>query len=80
MYYVYVLRCVDKRTYIGCSEDLKDRLDRHAKAQIPATKERLPVKLIAYFAFNDKYTAFNFEKYLKTGSGRAFLRRRILSN
>ncbi|OGE26318.1 hypothetical protein A3C26_02830 [Candidatus Daviesbacteria bacterium RIFCSPHIGHO2_02_FULL_39_12] len=46
---------------------------RHQKGQVPATQKRLPVKLICYFAFSNKYTAFNFEKYLKSGSGRAFL-------
>jgi len=67
--------CSDNRTYIGCTDNLKDRLNRHQKGQIPATKDRLPIKLIAYFAFSNKYTAFNFEKYLKSGSGRAFLKK-----
>lgn len=26
-------------------------------------------------AFKDKYLAFNFEKYLKSGSGRAFIKK-----
>ncbi|MBI5448707.1 GIY-YIG nuclease family protein [Candidatus Gottesmanbacteria bacterium] len=75
MYYVYCLKCSDNRTYIGCTDDLKDRLDRHQKGNVPATKNRLPIKLISYFAFSNKYTAFNFEKYLKSGSGRAFLKK-----
>lgn len=78
MYYVYVLLCNEKKTYIGCTNDLKDRINRHQKAQIPATKERLPVKLISYFASSNKYTAFNFEKYLKSGSGRAFIKKHKL--
>lgn len=48
---------------------------RYQKGYIDATKKRLPVKLISYFAFSNKYTAFNFEKYLKSGSGRAFLKK-----
>jgi len=64
MYYVYVLLCSDKKTYISCTNDLKDRFQRHSRAQISATKDRLPVKLISYFSFLNKYTAFNFEKYL----------------
>lgn len=76
-WYVYILKCIDGRFYIGCTDDLKDRVNRHQKGQVPATKDRLPVKLIAYFAFSNKYTAFNFEKYLKSGSGRAFLKRHI---
>lgn len=78
MWYVYILLCGDNRTYIGCTDDWKDRFTRHSKGQIPATKDRIPVKLISYFAFSNKYTAFNFEKYLKSGSGRAFLRRHNL--
>jgi len=78
MYYVYLLRCADNRTYIGCTDDLKDRKDRHDKGHVPATKNRLPVQLIAYFAFSNKYIAFNFEKYLKSGSGRAFIKRHFL--
>lgn len=75
MYYVYILACSDNRTYLGCCDDLKARLERHKLGNVPATKERLPVKLFSYFAFSNKYTAFNFEKYLKSGSGRAFMKK-----
>jgi len=75
MYYVYILLCSDDKLYTGCTDDLKARLTRHQKGNVPATKTRLPVKLISYFAFKNKYDAFNFEKYLKSGSGRAFLKK-----
>ncbi|MBI4067541.1 GIY-YIG nuclease family protein [Candidatus Gottesmanbacteria bacterium] len=78
MWYVYILLCSDNRTYIGCTDNLKDRIKRHEKGQIPATKLRRPIKLISYFAFSNKYTAFNFEKYLKSGSGRAFIKKHKL--
>ena len=74
-YYVYVLWCADNKPYVGCTDDLKARILRHQRGYVPATKARLPVKLLAYFAFQDKYTAFNFEKYLKSGSGRAFMKK-----
>jgi predicted GIY-YIG superfamily endonuclease len=70
-----MLACSDKKTYIGCCDNLKERIIRHEKGNVPATKDRLPVKLITYFAFTSKYTAFNFEKYLKSGSGRAFTKK-----
>lgn len=73
MHYVYILLCANTKPYIGCTENLKERFDRHQKGEVPATKNCLPVKLITYFAFLNKYTAFNFEKYLKSGSGRAFI-------
>jgi putative endonuclease len=75
MYYVYCLFCSDDRTYIGCTDNLKERLERHSKGYVPATKQRRPITLIACFCFVNKYTAFNFESYLKTGSGRMFLKK-----
>jgi len=75
MFYVYILLCKDKRTYIGCTNNLKDRLLRHNNGYIDATKNRVPMSLISYFAFNKENTAFNFEKYLKSGSGRAFMKK-----
>lgn len=75
VHYVYILICSDKSSYIGCTDNLKERLERHNNGYVPATKDRRPVKLISYFAFSNKYTAFNFEKYLKSGSGRAFLKK-----
>ena len=67
--------CSDGKPYTGCTENLKERVERHNKGQVGATKERLPAKIIAYFAFVNKYKAFNFEKYLKSGSGRAFIKK-----
>ncbi len=75
MQYVYILFCANKSIYVGCTDNLRDRLGRHNKGYVPATKPLLPVKLISYFASSNKYTAFNFEKYLKSGSGRAFIKR-----
>jgi len=79
MWYVYTLICSDGRTYIGCTNNLKNRLYRHKRGFISSTKERLPVNLIAYFAFKDKNKAFAFEKYLKTGTERVFLKKRVFS-
>jgi len=78
MYYVYILNCADSHPYVGCTEDLKERISRHNKGQVPATKKRLPIKLIIYLAFGNKYKAFDFERYLKSGSGRSFLKKRLI--
>ncbi len=72
MYYVYNLKCKDGY-YIGCTNDLKERINRHQKGYVPATRERRPIELLNYVAFKDQYKAFEFEKYLKSGSGRAFM-------
>lgn len=73
MWYVYFLKCGDERTYLGCCKDLRKRLDRHKNGNVVATKNRLQVDLIAYFAFKNRYIAYNFEKYLKSSSGRVFI-------
>ena len=78
MYYVYVLKCKEGNIYTGCTYDLKERIERHKKGYVIATKERRPVELIHYSAFKDKYKAFEFEIYLKSGSGRAFIRKHFL--
>ncbi len=77
-YYVYILKCADNSYYSGCTKDLVDRLDWHNRGSVPATKDRRPVELVTYIAFNDKYKAFEYEKYLKTGPGRAVMRKRFI--
>ena len=76
-YFVYILKCNDGGFYTGCTENLEERIERHTKGHVPATKSRLPIELISYIAFQDKYKAFEFEKYLKSGSGRAFMTKHL---
>ena len=45
---------------------------------VQSTKNLLPVKLIAYTAFSDQRKAYQFEKYLKSGSGRAFMQKHFV--
>jgi putative endonuclease len=78
MQYVYILMCSDGLTHVGCTNDLKQRIARHIQGHVNATKQRLPVSLIFYSSFNNKYKAFDFEKYLKTGSGRVFIKKRLI--
>ncbi|HDQ15768.1 MAG TPA: GIY-YIG nuclease family protein [Bacteroidetes bacterium] len=77
-YFVYILQCGDGKPCIGCTENLKERLDRHRQGNVPATVNRLPIELIVYIVFADKYKAFEFEKYLKSDSGRAFIKRHFV--
>jgi predicted GIY-YIG superfamily endonuclease len=78
MYYIYTLKCSDNNLYNGCASDLKERINRHQNKQVPATAKRLPIKLVSYTVILDKHKAFAFEKYLKSGSGRAFLKKHLL--
>lgn len=78
MWYVYILKCSNGKYYTGCTKDLDERLHRHSKGYVRSTADKLPIELITYVAFNDKYKAYNFEKYLKTGSGIAFRNKRLV--
>jgi len=78
MWHTYILICSDGRPYTGCTNNLRDRLLRHNKGSVPATADRLPVKLVCCITFQNKYRAFAFEKYLKSGSGRAFMKRHLI--
>jgi len=78
MQYVYILHGRNGKLYTGCTSNLRNRLIRHQSGNVEATKDLLPVKLTIYVAFKDKYKAYKFEKYLKTGSGSAFLRKPLI--
>lgn len=78
MQFVYLLKCADNTTYTGCTQNIEERLKRHEKKHVLYTSTRLPVKLITYIAFSNKFQAFQFEKYLKSGSGKAFSNKRFL--
>ena len=78
MWYVYILKCKDNSYYTGCTSNLKNRIQSHEKGQVHYTKDKLPVELITYIAFSNKYKAYNFEKYLKSGSGIAFRNKRFV--
>jgi len=72
MIYVYVLHSLeDHGLYIGFSTNLKKRIAEHEHGASFATKYRGPWKLIYYEAYIDR------ERYLKSGSGRRFLRQQL---
>ncbi len=78
MWYVYILKCCDDSFYSGCTNNLDERLKRHRERKVHYTKDKLPVKLMTYIAFSEKYKAFQFEKYMKSGSGTAFRNKRLI--
>ena len=78
MWYVYFLKCNDGLIYTGCTSNINERLQRHNKGQVKFTQSRLPFELVTYIAFSDKYKAYDFERYSKSGSGKAFSKKRFL--
>jgi putative endonuclease len=78
MHYVYILLCNNGKIYTGCTNNLNERIQRHRKGYVDSAKGLLPLELIFYCAFKNKYKANAFEKYLKTGSGIAFKNKRLI--
>jgi putative endonuclease len=76
-HYVYVLRSEKEPDahYTGCTTDLKDRLQRHNRGDVPHTAKHRPWRIEVCHAFRDPDKAHAFERYLKSGSGREFARR-----
>jgi predicted GIY-YIG superfamily endonuclease len=54
-WYIYILKCSDGMIYTGCPNNLEDRIKRHNAGEVIATKNNLPVEIITYIAFTDKY-------------------------
>lgn len=78
MFYTYVLRSLkDGNLYIGWTSGLKNRFQIHNQGKVEATKYRIPLELIYYEACTNKELAISREKQLKTGFGRAYLKRRL---
>jgi predicted GIY-YIG superfamily endonuclease len=78
-YYVYLLRSTKfpDQTYIGFSENFQQRFKDHNAGKSVHTGKYRPWRTVSCHAFTDLKKAKNFETYLKTGSGRAFAKRRL---
>ena len=77
-YAVYILKCSDGSYYTGCSSKLQNRMKAHQAGEVKYTRKRLPVELVHTSLFMDKKKAYNFERYLKSGSGIAFRNKRLV--
>jgi putative endonuclease len=80
MWYVYIIRSVSfpEQEYTGATADLKQRIMDHNAGKSTHTAKFIPWKLVWYCAFSEKLQALEFEKYLKSHSGRAFAKKRLL--
>lgn len=79
MHYVYILQSEanEGRFYTGLTHDLRKRLAAHNAARVPHTAKWKPWRLKTYIAFHDRRRAYDFERYLKSASGRAFAKKRL---
>ena len=77
-YYTYVLRSKkNNRWYTGFSNDLRKRFNEHNSNLVTATKKRGPFELIYYEACKNEQDARSRELYLKSGTGKRYLKNRL---
>ena len=77
MWYVYFLGLSNHDIYVGSTDDLRRRMTSHERGQVKSTKAYLPVTLKSYVAVQTEETARTLEKYFKSGSGKAFAKKRL---
>jgi predicted GIY-YIG superfamily endonuclease len=78
-HYVYTLQSESnsEKFYVGHTDNLQNRLQFHNQKKCKHTLKHIPWKIKTAIAFADKEKALEFEKYLKTASGRAFAKKRL---
>ena len=79
MHYVYRIRSLryPDREYTGSTSDLRSRLRQHNDGCCDYTRPFKPWKVVWYGAYEEAQRARDFERYLKTGSGSAFAKKRL---
>jgi predicted GIY-YIG superfamily endonuclease len=77
MYLVYSLQSLKDpdRFYIGRTEDLEERLHLHNRGEVFHTAKWRPWRVVVTIPFEDERKAIAFERYVKSGWGRAFAKR-----
>jgi predicted GIY-YIG superfamily endonuclease len=74
---VYILRSErdSDRHYVGLTANLQRRLQCHNAGQNTDTIKHRPWSVVVSLEFPNEEAARRFERYLKSGSGRAFTKR-----
>jgi putative endonuclease len=79
MWYVYIIKSLNNPfRYIGFTGNVMKRLEEHNLGLTQSTKHCAPYDLEAFVAVKTREKAIALEKYFKTGSGKAVLKKRIL--
>jgi predicted GIY-YIG superfamily endonuclease len=77
--YVYILQSDvnPDHFYVGRTRDLRARVIRHNSGAVRHTSKWKPWRLKTYVALSDSSGAVALERYLKSASGRAFVKKRL---
>ena len=78
-WFVYALRNLSKDfLYIGSTNSLERRFTEHNNGLLQSTKAYRPLTIAAFIGVETEQKARELEKYFKTGSGKAILKKRFL--
>lgn len=77
---MYLIKSVNfpEKLYVGYTINLKQRFATHNCGGSLYTSKYKPWELVMYLGFVNKTKAAEFEKYLKSQSGRAFIQKRLM--
>ena len=76
MIFVYAIKSLAHNyIYVGMTNNLRRRLDEHNCRKNRSTKAYCPFIMIYNKSFPDRISAREYEKYLKSGVGKEFLKR-----
>jgi predicted GIY-YIG superfamily endonuclease len=78
--FVYILRSESdsSRHYVGITENFEERLRWHNEGPSGYTVAHRPWLPVVVLEFPNEQAAIRFERYLKSGSGRAFAKRHFV--
>jgi putative endonuclease len=76
--YILVSKQYPDRIYIGLTENIAQRVIEHNTGRSSYSRKYGPWELVTYTTFSHKKKAIEFEKYLKSGSGFAFLKKHYI--
>jgi predicted GIY-YIG superfamily endonuclease len=80
VWYVYFLELSNGDVYVGSTNDLRRRFGSHQNGEVASTRPYLPAALRSYVAVIDQAHARRLEHYFKSGSGKAFAKKRFIRN
>jgi putative endonuclease len=79
VWYVYFLELTNGVVYVGSTNELRRRFASHQSGRVVSARKHLPAVLKSYVAVANEELARKLERYFKSGSGKAFARKRFLT-
>lgn len=75
-YYVYAIKSIQRKyIYVGLTNNIERRIKQHNNCREKTTRAYTPFKIIYANEFQDRKSAREKEKYLKSGIGKELLKK-----